>query len=686
MTNYEKRVYMKRKITSILLSITLALPMIGCSEMITLPGDNQETTETIEKEGKDQSAEEESAAASESDESETDSSSEVEDNIEDDVDEEAEEVGFSNGDRVVIRPYTFSYDKSDNIFVFEQDGTFVEKYDVNDIYEHIADDEVMNTFYCLNYCDGVLFYGEIHRTDTERKIRLIAYDYETKEIEPIIDWGEDGMDYLEIYEGIVYVFFCDTSTEELRIRAFEKEEDSLTFIETQPKYNDLYEDYYTYMEDSTWYDSLFDPMDKIIDDNGLFIGKKDEDYYVIYEDGNCERLDYSFDGEYRLYFYDSEYAIFKSSNSEHTVVDVYDLKTGKTESVAEFVDKEGSNSDYYIDFLNLISYVDGNIYYYVYQEYELDVVDYTIYKYDISSGKETLLMSTTSIPGTLGTYKDFGVKYAPGLYGFTVSNGKAFYVDYEDGVSKFYVADIEDEGLSNITETDCIVEEYGFFSYGSIASLSYQEDCPDCDSVLKQYHVEYFVLDEKHSDNADKINDLLKEYAQDTVDQLKEDSSEIGSCDYHYFNSYSEHVIDVGVLEEKYLYITVSTEIEFQGSSREYEGRCQYLFDLETGDELFLEDFYDGTEDEFKSLIAEKAVEDYEKGYYSGSSPYGVSTSDELYDLAYENAQMVGRIIFYEDGILYFFYQYDLGEIYGEIRAEYFITYEELLGRETLSK
>jgi WD40 repeat protein len=682
---------MKRKIACIILSITLTLPMIGRSEMITLSHYDQENSDHNEKnEEIDRFDDEESKGTSASDESDIDNSS-VEEETEEDTSVKAEE-GFSNGDRVVIRPHTFTYDYADEIFIFEHDGSYVQKYDINDIYEHISDDEAMYTFSYMNYCDGVLFYGEYLWNDTEKKARLIAYDYESKEIEPVIDWCEAEMAYLEIYEGIVYVFFCDYANEKISIRAFDKEDDSLSFNETQPKYNDLYEECSSYMMGSKWDDSLFAPLDKIIDDNGFFIGKKDEDYYVISEDVNIEKLDYSFDGESCLYYYDSESAIFQSDKDGQSQIDVYYFETGTTETIAEFVDKEGSNYNYYIDFLNLISYVDGNIYYYVYQEYELDVADYTIYKYDISTGTETELMTTTSIPGTLGTYKNFGTKFAPGLYGFTVSDGKAFYVDYKDGVTKFYTADIEDEGLSNITETDGIVNEYGFFKYGSIESLTYQEECPDCGAVFKQYHVEYLVLDEKCSDNADKINDLLKEYAQDTIDYFKDDVSDNGSCDEHkdgnttYYDSYSEHVIDVGVLEKKYLYITVSTESDLRISSRDFEGRGQYLFDIETGEELSLEDFYDGTEDEFKTLIADKAVQDFEKGYDVGTSPYGVNTSEEVYDLAYENAQVDGNIIFYEDGIVYFFYQYVFGEMYGEIRAEYFITYDELLGRPTLSK
>ena len=111
--------------------------------------------------------------------------------------------------------------------------------------------------------------------------------------------------------------------------------------------------------------------------------------------------------------------------------------------------------------------------------------------------------------------------------------------------------------------------------------------------------------------------------------------------------------------------------------------RGPFFFDLTTGQRLGIKDFYKGTEEEFKDLIASKVKEDYEKegkDYY-----YFAESADEAYTQAYESAALDDRAVFTEDGLDFLFYPYDIGP-YASGFITMHVPYEELLGRSTLSE
>lgn len=119
-------------------------------------------------------------------------------------------------------------------------------------------------------------------------------------------------------------------------------------------------------------------------------------------------------------------------------------------------------------------------------------------------------------------------------------------------------------------------------------------------------------------------------------------------------------------------------------------GRDQYLFDLQTGEQLTFEDFYKGSEEEFKTIIATKVKEDYES-YEDGSNgnssegyPYSVGDADRAYEAAYDSAEYT-NIYFEEDGIIYYFYPYVMGP-YSSGFIEIFVSYEEIFGVSTLGR
>jgi len=66
-------------------------------------------------------------------------------------------------------------------------------------------------------------------------------------------------------------------------------------------------------------------------------------------------------------------------------------------------------------------------------------------------------------------------------------------------------------------------------------------------------------------------------------------------------------------------------------------------------------------------------------------NPYFAENSQEVYNTAYESVQLDMNVYFREDGIIYYFYPYEMGS-YADGFRDIFISYKDLLGRDTLSE
>ena len=220
-----------------------------------------------------------------------------------------------------------------------------------------------------------------------------------------------------------------------------------------------------------------------------------------------------------------------------------------------------------------------------------------------------------------------------------------------------------------------------------------QRQCPFCGIPLIERYGECMVIDPSLSPKADVINAYLKEQMREFVhgsgsegDEAAQDDSE---CEYHkespwaYCMTDDLNVTGVHMIGDHYMTVDMYG-YWYGGGAHGYPNREQYLFDLDTGELKTIADFYTGTEEEFKTLLAEKTKEDA-LSYSSDDSPYFSSEDpDSIYDQAYDEASFeTSNIEFLDDGIIVIYPPYDMGS-YAAGFIVIFISYKELLGRDSL--
>ena len=183
------------------------------------------------------------------------------------------------------------------------------------------------------------------------------------------------------------------------------------------------------------------------------------------------------------------------------------------------------------------------------------------------------------------------------------------------------------------------------------------------------------------------------------VNKLKQRSEEsvalnnafADDCDAHgedsdvYCETNENTVSEVRIIHDNYLVVDMSS-YWYGGGAHGLPGREEFVFDLTTGEELTLKDFYKGSDDDFKKLVAEKVRADYEEKSKEEFNPYFAETADELYNQVYEYTHVDSNNFYLnEDSVIYYFYPYELAS-YADGFMEYKFTYQEMFGTDSLTR
>jgi len=406
----------------------------------------------------------------------------------------------------------------------------------------------------------------------------------------------------------------------------------------------------------------------VFDECGYLPAVKDGELILIDSDGVTKNIPGLEEG-YNAYYDESNiFTILVDYETGTGTVCVYDIKRDELKEIT---------GDYTAD--RLLG-KNGTKYYYSRTDSpEYGIKHNYIYEYDSESGNNRLLYDVKFAPGS---------DIFPGVEGFTLTDSFIYYVGFDNG-SIFWVPVKIDDPSKEYPRIDLGSEE--LFNYGTIEYLSNTYECPDCNTDLVCTYVEYPVLNEYPSYNIDKINEYMKGVAQSFIDEDHDEMSINNSCEEH-----SEHPSWYRITDDYYVsainricdnYLTIDMSgYWYGGGAHGMPSRLQYMFDLTTGELKTLSDFYAGSEDDFKALVAEKTKEHFlsciEKDDYG--TPYFADDAETVYAQAYENVSLAsGTIEFTDEGIIYYYPPYEMGPFASGF-IDIKISYDELLGRNSL--
>ena len=652
---------MKRKIA---IACILAFTLTGCGNL-NLSMDADSTNTAIK----------EDTANTDDNKSSDNFSDEKEDKTveEDNADEEDKTDEETDDEQVSQRYYSLNYNNT-TLYVVNEDGELVSQYDLEELGKELSDQfpgcGLAADDYVL-YEGGILYFKNNYydsNNSSNSYSAIYALDPESGEAVEVCRREEETIWGLDVYKGKLFFKIMPSGSYYFEELCYEIK-DGLNFEEADAGLDAYYkatEEGYSCSRTNL---QIGDCALRKFDEVGFDLVRKEQTIYKADIDGNLTTVYEAEAGtNVEVEYFDSDMAVFKLLDEDNILIGYYkiDLETYKTTLITD-------------EDLKFYAF-DGNNCYYTEDEQEcLDMYNRKLLAYDITDGSSKLILEESTVPGTNTTNI---LDYYISVYGSSI-----FVPLFEEDEYVWNIIDL-DEADPSPRSLGFVADTFSVFDYGTVEYISSEYKCPDCDTTLNMFYGEKFVLDSEYSDYADEINQVISDYI-DGSENASSNSLMFAntSCDEH--QEYPEmncettdyQVTDVSVIEDRYLTVSYSSYY-YSGGAHGEPMRWQFLFDLTTGERLRLTDFYEGTEDEFKELVATKIQEDYST---AEPSTYFAGSEDEAYEQAYESAQIDDRAVFTEDGIDYMFYPYDLGPFASGFITVH-ITYEELLGRSTLSE
>ncbi len=523
--------------------------------------------------------------------------------------------------------------------------------------------------------DGFLFFQDSVVFEEGGDSQPIVYAVREDDYKIYDVWRNSGNGYLsgvEFYNGCVYIDYTMGYDDNFRslgdnVVAFRYDSKTDSFTEEEvneelkkvvQKSNDLG----AHIRRSGNYSYAH-----VYDECGYLPAVKDAELILINSSGMTITVPGFEDGYYAYYDENHVFTILMDYETGKGTACVYNLRNGETVEI-----NEGSNAD------RLLGKNGTKYYYSVSNNEEYGITHNYVYVYDSEAGTNELMYDAKFAPGS---------NIAPGIEGFTLTDSFLYYIGFDEG-SIFWVPVELDNPKDEYPRID--LGSDSLFYYGTIDYMSNTYECPDCKTDLVCTYVEYPVLGEYVSENVDKINEYMKNVAQGFIDADCNDAYIDSSCEDHqehpswYRVTNDYYVSNICVICDNYLTIDISG-YWYGGGAHGMPSRVQYLFDTNTGEVKTLSDFYPGTENDFKALVAEKTKEhflSYDDEDFG--TPYFAADAETVYDQAYDLVSLnSGTVEFTDEGIIYYYPPYEMGP-YASGFIDIKISYDELLGRNSL--
>lgn len=339
------------------------------------------------------------------------------------------------------------------------------------------------------------------------------------------------------------------------------------------------------------------------------------------------------------------------------------------------------NGQFYLldeDIYSVLGFKDGVLYWAKEDSYNFGVEPFTISGYNLNNGETVEIAVVQKHPGMDDIF-------VPGVSGFTIGETGIYFLADDREKTGWYKASLNSNYAYETKSLDITVKEYEVFDYGTVGYLNDTICCPYCGEKVVQVYREFFQVNEDITPQAEAINDYLFQDAGFALDASKDSSyipTDDSSCEEHghYYTLETDEtgVSQVFFLGDSYMVIDMDG-YWYGGGAHGYPTNFQYLFDLQTGKEVSFLDFYNGTEEELKTLAATKAKEDCEKSVQEdGYSMYYTDDPDSVYSDAYEYVTLDNNhMVFGKECMFLTFPPYEIGPYAsGYIIVE--ISYEEL--------
>ncbi|MCR5620066.1 MAG: RsiV family protein [Lachnospiraceae bacterium] len=618
----------------------------------------------------------------------------IEEDVEDEDEEDEDDGEVKPEEKSSEEKVLLSRDSTSEIFyVVDESGENIDQYTRQELSENISASD--SRLYRVNAeeqylqsalaCegDGFFFFKDSNYSDESGEYIYLVYAVSGDDHKLYPIWEDRENHYIEAcdyYDGCLYVDYNlgydydSDKTLGVKEVCYEYDPSSDSFVEKESEYASVIEEINSkgiriLGSRCAGWDNV-DCYTRDFKECGYILGSTGSGYAVINEKG----ISLDIEGTENVYisFFAPGYLFYDDSNYDtgRANVYVYDIAAGSAKTIASdvestvFLGRDGSK----------MYYLTGS-----YEEY--GIAHNRIYSYNTENGANDLVYEAKSVPGVSLAY--------PGAEGFRVADDRIYMIDFKDGDLKWFCADVSD-GNADFKDISCPEQHVDLFDYGTVEYASYSYACPKCGTILNQRYAECFVLDDKYSENADVINQYMHENLEAFVGDNFLESSDYyeTECADHQANPTWYRVTDdwnvssVGFIDDKYLTVEMSG-YWYGGGAHGYPSRNQYLFDIETGEEKSIGDFYTGTEKDFKTLVAEK-TRDYFLSLDQYENPFYTDDEDIIYSDAYDNVYLDdGNIEYLYNGIIYYYPPYLMGP-YATGYIDIFIPYSELLGRANL--
>ena len=354
---------------------------------------------------------------------------------------------------------------------------------------------------------------------------------------------------------------------------------------------------------------------------------------------------------YEIVYWD-ETSVFANTVSDYDGMSTllrYDIKDATTEVVSE-------------KYQGTLAVYDRELFWYEREKESNGETKYHVYYMDLNTFETGEAVTMKRTPGTS--------EYFNAIATFTPCESGYFYAecDYGKIVWCHTLKSLGGAGATEKVATDPI-REHKWKEIGSVQAVYNESYCANCGKKVEEYYEEYFVINSDLSPYAKDINDALYAICMANGEHYAATDpyipAEDDECEFHGtymgMSSYEHTLFDAKIIKDHYLTVDMDGYM-YMGGAHGLPFTGHYLFDLNTGKEVTMADLFDGTEEQFKELIATKVKEHFLSFEDPEYSPYYTTDADELYSSAYEGAAFdMVPIGFNEDGLYIDYQPYQMG-------------------------